>query len=897
MQARQTGIRGAFHHTPGARAVLRFAYHQLEATGTMVPLHLRLYNFLSYQSETELDLRGIHVGCLSGDNGNGKSALLDAVTWALWGWARGRRYGTGGASPDELVYQGQTDMEVTLTFAAGEATYRMVRKHSKGGSRRGAARMVDLQAATGDGYRSLTEGSVAETEAQVQRLLRMSYDTFVNSAFLLQGEADRFTTSKPAQRKETLADILGLSLYERLQDRAKERVREYDAQLLRNQVDRDATERELANRPGVEQSLDDVRRMLEGLAPLLSVARAEEAALEARVASLERVQEEADRLRESFGQRAEEAERLESQAEQARDRAARYGNVLARRAEILDGGGRLVAAQQRLAALGEAQQQDAVLERRAMELEYAIAQEAERLASEAERLRDRMERELRPRVERGQAAQAGLRDSAQAEDGVVRQREGVLAQRAELDAAVRAVERLDADSQRLDAELRELRGGYRMLREGETHCPLCGTLLGADGLEHLRQERERQGRERRTQFDENGRQLAALTPKRVQMKAALVEAEAALEQAQRNLAAKKAALEREVEEGLSASAELASLTPGLDALVRRMADEDFAREERGSLAGLGEQREQLAYEPVGHAEVRERARALEAYTELARDLRDAEKRLPQEQAALAEFASLAAARRVEAQEAQRRLADIARQLEDAPALRGELDAKGGERRALEVRVAELQGEERLYSLQLEQMAAREAELAALQQSLVELQAARSSYGVLVDAFGRSGIQALLIEAALPELEAQANDLLARLTDHRMTLSLETQRQNRRGDVSETLEIRIADELGTRSYELFSGGEAFRIDFALRVALAKLLAARAGAPLRTLFIDEGFGTQDPSGRERLVEAIQTIQDEFDLILVVTHIEDMKEAFPVRIDVSKDDTGSSLQVVWA
>ena len=863
----------------------------------MVPLHLRLLNFLSYQGDTELDLRGIHVGCLSGDNGNGKSALLDAVTWALWGWARGRRYGTGGASPDELVYQGQTDMEVALTFAAGEATYRKVRKHSKGGGRRGAALMVDLQAATGDGYRSLTEGSVAETEAQVQRLLRMSYDTFVNSAFMLQGEADRFTTSKPAQRKETLADILGLSLYERLQDRAKERVREFDAQLLRNQVDRDAAERELASRPTVMESLDDARRMLEGLAPHLSVARAEEAAVEARVASLERVQEEADRLREAVGQRAAEAERLEAQAEQARDRAARYGNVLERRGEILDGAGRLVAAQQRLAALGEAQQQDASLERRAMELEYAIAQEADRLASEADRLRDRAERELRPRAERGRAAQTALEDSAQGEDGIVRQREGVLAQRAELDAAVRAVERLDTDNQRLDAELVELRGGYRMLREGETHCPLCGTALGADGLAHIRQERERQGRERRAQFDENGRQLAALTPKRAHMEVALAEAEAALEQAQRDHAAKKAALEREVEEGVAASAELASVAPVLDALGRRLEDEDFALAERESLAELRTQREQLGYDPAMHAEVRETAGALEAYAELARDLRDAEERLPQEQAALAEFTSLAAARRGEAQEAQRRLADIARQLEDAPDLRAELDARGGERRTLEARVAELQGEERLHSLQLEQLAAREAELAALQQSQVELQAAKTSYGVLVDAFGRGGIQALLIEAALPELEAQVNDLLARLTDHRMTLSLETQRQNRRGDVSETLEIRIADELGTRSYELFSGGEAFRIDFALRVALAKLLASRAGAPLRTLFIDEGFGTQDPSGRERLVEAIQIIQDEFDLILVVTHIEEMKEAFPVRIDVSKDDTGSSLQVVWA
>ena len=473
----------------------------------------------------------------------------------------------------------------------------------------------------------------------------------------------------------------------------------------------------------------------------------------------------------------------------------------------------------------------------------------------------------------------------------------MLAQRAELDAAVRAVERLEADNQRLEAELVELRGGYRMLREGETHCPLCGTPLGADGLAHLRQERERQGRERRALFDDNGRQLAALAPKRTHMEAALAEAEAAMEQSQRYHASKQAALEREVEEGLAASAELSSLTPGLDALVRRLADEDFALAERESLADLRVQRGQLGYDPGVHAELRERARALEAYAELARDLRDAEERLPQEQAALAEFTSLAAARRGEVQEAQRLLADIAGELEDAPDLHAELDAKGGERRSLEARVAELQGEERLHSLQLEQMAAREADLAALQQSQVELQAAKSSYGVLVDAFGRGGIQALLIEAALPELEAQANDLLARLTDHRMTLSLETQRQNRRGDVSETLEIRIADELGTRSYELFSGGEAFRIDFALRVALAKLLASRAGAPLRTLFIDEGFGTQDPGGRERLVEAIQIIQDEFDLILVVTHIEEMKEAFPVRIDVSKDDTGSSLQVVWA
>ena len=376
----------------------------------MVPLHLRLYNFLSYRGETELDLRGIHVGCLSGDNGNGKSALLDAVTWSLWGWARGRRYGAGGASPDELVYQGQADMEVALTFVAGEAVYRMVRKHSKGAGRRGAARMVDLQASTGDGFRSLTEGSVRDTEEQVERLLRMSYETFVNSAFLLQGEADRFTTSRPAQRKETLAEILGLALYERLQDRARERVREYDGRLLRNQMDREGVERELAARPDVEQALDETRRMLEGLAPLLAAARAEESALEVRAAAMERVREEADRLRESVAQRVAEAERLEEQAGAARARAERYEAVMARRAEIYQGSTLLTDTQEQLAELDNDRDRDATLERQAVELEHAVAQAADRLAADADRLRDRAERELRPRVERGHAAQAALAD-------------------------------------------------------------------------------------------------------------------------------------------------------------------------------------------------------------------------------------------------------------------------------------------------------------------------------------------------------------------------------------------------------------------------------------------------------------------------------------------------------
>jgi len=133
-----------------------------------------------------------------------------------------------------------------------------------------------------------------------------------------------------------------------------------------------------------------------------------------------------------------------------------------------------------------------------------------------------------------------------------------------------------------------------------------------------------------------------------------------------------------------------------------------------------------------------------------------------------------------------------------------------------------------------------------------------------------------------------------MTDNRMHVKIETQRQTKKGDLLETLDINISDELGTRNYEMFSGGEAFRIDFAIRIALSKLLAGRAGAPLPTLTIDEGFGTQDSGGIEKLKEAINSIQDDFDKILVITHIEELKDAFPARINVTKTAAGSMLEV---
>ncbi|MCK5429462.1 MAG: hypothetical protein KAI94_08320, partial [Anaerolineales bacterium] len=171
------------------------------------------------------------------------------------------------------------------------------------------------------------------------------------------------------------------------------------------------------------------------------------------------------------------------------------------------------------------------------------------------------------------------------------------------------------------------------------------------------------------------------------------------------------------------------------------------------------------------------------------------------------------------------------------------------------------------------------------------------YDELAVAFGKKGIQALIIESALPEIEQEADRLLGRMTDSRMNIRLESQRakKTKKDEVEETLDIKISDELGTRNYEMYSGGEAFRINFALRIALSKLLARRHGAPLPTLIIDEGFGTQDNAGKEKIVEAINSIQDDFEKIIVITHIDELKDAFETRIQVTKTDEGSLVEVV--
>jgi len=155
---------------------------------------------------------------------------------------------------------------------------------------------------------------------------------------------------------------------------------------------------------------------------------------------------------------------------------------------------------------------------------------------------------------------------------------------------------------------------------------------------------------------------------------------------------------------------------------------------------------------------------------------------------------------------------------------------------------------------------------------------------------------MIIETLLPEIEEEANRILEKITDGRLQIRFITKKEKKSEEgETETLEILVSDNLGERSYEMYSGGEAFRIDLAIRVALSEVLSQRAGAKLQFLAIDEGFGSLDEAGKEEVVEAINALTEKFAKIIVVTHIPDLKNLFPFRIEVTKDENGSHLNLV--
>jgi exonuclease SbcC len=335
------------------------------------------------------------------------------------------------------------------------------------------------------------------------------------------------------------------------------------------------------------------------------------------------------------------------------------------------------------------------------------------------------------------------------------------------------------------------------------------------------------------------------------------------------------------------------------ARVNKMLDgEEFAAEARKKLAKVDKELAALGYEAAAHDAARRteaQARSAESAYRGLESARAALKPLDDEIANLnSQVTTLAAEianQQIEHQSAVEALAAFEAQ---AP------DLDGAERILFDSQERENQlnqevGAARQKVTVLDDLRKRKKKL-EVERGELGLQIGR--YKALERAFGKDGVPALLIEQALPEIEMKANEILGRLSDDTMRLHFETQakyKDEKRKDLRETLEIQVSDGAGERDYEMFSGGEAFRVNFAIRLALSEVLAQRKGARLQMLVIDEGFGSQDAQGRQRLIQAINAVRADFAKILVITHLDELRDAFPTRIEVEKTETGSTVTVI--
>ena len=719
----------------------------------MIPVLLKLSNFTSYgENPPELDFTKFKLAAISGLNGAGKSSLLDAVTWCIWATSR------AGDSSDSLIHAGAESMQVEFSFELDSHFYAIKRKRAK---KSGGSTALELWS----GSHNLTEGTIKTTQEKIINSLHLTFETFSNSSYLRQGHADEFTTKGPTDRKRILADILGLSHYDKLEEKAKEKAKTAAVKLQLLEYQLIELEAELSQKDQSKEKKAAAEKKISEVEIKINILEKELKVLQEKKATLSASNEQQIKLKQTLSELQSELTEILTQG---KNRAEKIKQL---KEQLLE-----------LPALREKLKQKEQLE------------------------------EQKEEFTKNSQKKMGLQK--------------------ELSDLMGPLSLKNQEKQNLDKKLEELRIHIDAIAKDSAKCPTCGQIINADQkqkvkLEYLEEQKK------------ISQQLAEIKTIDEELKIEKVKAEIG----SINIDDTKY---QEISEKLK---DIFSLQEKYEKLITaeatQTAEEKVILELRSLFTNKKSQVEKL------EAEVKQ-------LPDLEKTLSESEKEVLQKESELNLL-------RLEEKDARNLL---------------------GAASELISRVA-----------QLEKVAKQKSE------EKISLQKDTEMFEELSVAFGKKGIQAMIIEAAIPEIEEESNKLLGRLSEGRMKITLETQKETKtkmsdgEKGIVETLDIIISDEMGERPYEMYSGGEAFRVNFAIRLAISKLLTHRAGAKLQFLVIDEGFGSQDAPGRARLVEAIDAIKDDFEKIIIITHIEELKEEFPVRIEVSKNNVGSTFEVIGA
>jgi len=854
----------------------------------MIPIKLKMRNFMCYREVPPLSFEGIHTACLSGENGSGKSALIDAMTWAVWGKARTR-------SDDDLIHSRERAMEVEFDFKVANQLFRVIRKRSRPKRRGGQGQsLLDLQIATNGGFRSIAGNNITQTEQKIIGTLHMDYETFINSAYLRQGHADEFTTQIPSRRKEVLANILGLSDYDVYEERAKGLAREKEIEKAQLESSIREINEELARKPIYQADYDKAQSRLAEAEKLAKEKETKLNELRQQKESLERQKAQLEQLEASLRVTERNLKLIEEQIKQHQTRIQEYELLMAQREAIEEGYTRLVEARRLNEDFNRKLGLLVKLNERKNQLADLINREKTKL-EQNQALRQSRIAELKTKIERLPKTRQEIEQLETALSQLAKREEALVQKKQAGDELQREVNHLESGQTQLEHELVDIEGKIHLLEtQTEARCPLCETELTPEGLQLIHSKYITERNHKTGSLQSGKDQLAQKKRSLDELKSQLIQTETNLNRDRVTIEKGIAVLKKELTEAEEADKQVIEERNLLEAIEQQLAGKDFAINEQKALKEVETDLARLQYNAEQHQQVSESVKALETFQSRKYDLENAEKNLGQEREALIKADEAARETRLSLEANTQKKEALQTELALLPALARDVAQAETEYQALLTSQKEAQQAFLSIKLKLEHCAELEVKKKEKEELLLKAAKEEDIYKELARAFGKTGVQALLIEIALPEIEVEANRLLSRITDNRMHVKFETQKATKKGETVETLDINISDELGTRSYEMFSGGEAFRINFAVRIALSRLLARRAGAPLPTLIIDEGFGTQDATGIEKLKEAINLIQDDFEKIIVITHIEELRDAFPTRIDVIKTADGSTFSV---
>lgn len=223
----------------------------------MVPLRVTVEGFMSYRERAVLDFQGARLWALAGDNGAGKSAIFDAITFVLYGLHRGGKQGAPA-----LINQQSDKLIVEYDFAINSDVYCVKRTVPRRG--RSTYQAFSLGNLSNYQDNEFSPRAIPETDTDskleqwVRALTGLDVSTFTSAVLLQQGKSDALLNARGAAKHEILSQIIDLSAYKTLHQRADERHKDFARR--RDAVNKQIAEIEPTNEEEIAIAADAVNR-------------------------------------------------------------------------------------------------------------------------------------------------------------------------------------------------------------------------------------------------------------------------------------------------------------------------------------------------------------------------------------------------------------------------------------------------------------------------------------------------------------------------------------------------------------------------------------------------------------------------------------------------------------